>query len=93
MYARLCPVYGWTEVDPATGVVGPFVLENAHRKYGMIYGVTRNGTTTGRPQVEFDAVSVDGIEWLPAITNISLLPLETSRVHQTEQNVVLGNQS
>lgn len=93
MYARLCPVYGWTEVDLITGEVGPFVLSNAIRNYGMIYGVTRAGILTGRPQVEFDAVSIDGIEWLPVKENISLLPLENADVHQTNRDVVLGNQS
>lgn len=91
MYARLCPVYGWTETDPLTGKVGPFVLKDVHRKYGMIYGVTVRGIQTGRPQIEFDAVSTNGTDWLPLKENISLIPQETENVRQPEEIVVLGS--
>lgn len=92
MYARLCLAYGWTEVDPITGVMGPFILKDVNRKYGMINGTTRNGIYTGRPQIEFDAVSLDGTEWLPLKENISLVPLEIASVCQTESNLLLGDQ-
>lgn len=90
MYARLCSVYGWTEIDPLTGKVGPFVLKDVQRKYGMIYGVTTRGFHTGRPVPEFDAVSINGIDWLPLKENIALIPLEPENVRQPEQDVVLG---
>lgn len=90
MYARLCPVYGWTEIDPLTGEVGPFVLKDVYRNYGMINGVTSRGLHTGRPVAEFDAVSVDGITWLPLKENISLIPKENEDVRTIESEVVLG---
>lgn len=90
MYARLCPVYGWTEIDPATGVAGPFVLKDVYRKYGMIYGVTKRGFHTGRPVPEFDAVSVDGENWIPLNGNISLIPQEKNDVRTVESEIVLG---
>lgn len=90
MYARLCPVFGWTEIDPSTGEVGPFILKDVQRKYGMIYGVTARGVQTGRPLVEFDAVSVDGASWLPLKANVSLIPQEPESVRQSESESVLG---
>jgi hypothetical protein len=90
VYARLCPVYGWTEVDPITGVVGPFILKDVHRAYGMINGVTTRGIHTGRPLIEFDAVSVDGNTWLPLKENISLIPQETANVRQSVEQLMLG---
>lgn len=91
MYARLCSVYGWTEIDPLTGEVGPFILKDAHRKYGMIYGVTKSGSHTGRPIGEFDAVSINGNSWLPLRENISLIPQETASVRQSEREPLLGS--
>jgi hypothetical protein len=76
MYARLCPVFGWTEIDPSTGIRGPFVLSDVYRYCGMIAGTTRTGRKTNRPIPEFDAVSVDGTTWLPLRENISLIPWE-----------------
>lgn len=92
MYARLCLVY-WTELDPVTGVVGPLILKDVQRKYGMIYGVTTGGNHTGRPIPEFDAVSDNGIDWLPLTGNISLIPQETANVRQPEPEFVLGTSS
>lgn len=89
MYARLNSVY-WTEIDPLTGDAGPFVLKDVFRKCGMINGVSRSGMHTGRPVFEFDAVSIDGENWLPLKENISLIPQEPDNVRQPEQNVVLG---
>jgi hypothetical protein len=90
VYARLCPALGWTEIDPLTGEVGPFVLKDVYRKYGMIYGVTTRGLHTGRPVPEFDAVSIDGQAWMPLKANISLIPMETEDVQEVKSDVVLG---
>lgn len=90
MYARLCPAMGWIEIDPHTGEAGPFVLKDVYRKYGMINGVTSRGMHTGRPVAEFDAVSIDGTNWLPLKENISLIPKETENVRTIESEVVLG---
>lgn len=89
MYARLSSVFGWTEVDPVTGETGPFILKDVHLKYGMIYGVTTRGLHTGRPLPEFDAVSNDGITWLPLKENISLIPQENESVRTTVEDVPL----
>jgi hypothetical protein len=90
VYARLNAVYGWTEIDPITGEVGPFVLKDVYRNYGMIYGVTKRGFHTGRPLPEFDAVSIDGTTWVPLKENIALIPQEKASVQQPEQEIVLG---
>lgn len=89
MYARLCSVY-WTEIDSVTGVAGPFVLKDVYRNYGMINGTTKSGLRTGRPVSEFDAVSLDGENWLPLKENISLIPKEKEDVREVESDVVLG---
>jgi hypothetical protein len=78
-------------VDPYTGEVGPFILKDVSRKYGMIHGVTKRGIHTGRPIVEFDAVSVDGETWMPLKENISLIPQETDSVLKSEQELMLGS--
>ena len=90
MYARLCPALGWTEIDPLTGSAGPFILKDVHRKYGMIYGVTAKGLHTGRPVPEFDAVSINGTDWLPLKENIALIPPEPEHVQQAKSDIVLG---
>lgn len=90
MYARLCSAFGWTEIDPLTSVVGPFILKDVYRNYGMIYGATKRGLHVGRPVPEFDAVSVDGETWMPLNGNISLIPKETPYVREVKSEDVLG---
>lgn len=78
MYARLHS--WWTETDPVTGIEGPFILKDIYRYCGMIAGTTTSGRKTNRPIPEFDAVSINGTDWLPLQENISLIPVESEDV-------------
>jgi hypothetical protein len=82
VYARLSPGFGWTYQDE-TGV-HPIVLSNVQRYAGMVSGkAVHDGRLWARPLPEFEALSVNGIEWKPFYQLRALIPWET-HVQQVE---------
>lgn len=79
MHARLNPNCGWRwQYDD--GTMGHFVLTAVERYAGMLSGLDPSGRRTARPQIDFDALSHDGIEWHPFADLRELVPWEGSNV-------------
>lgn len=76
MFARLSAGFGWT-YENEEGTRGPIVLVDVHRYAGMVAGkAAHDGRPWARPLGEFDALSVDGIEWKPFFELRTLIPWE-----------------
>ena len=81
MYARLNAGFGW-RWENEDGSLGPFVLSSAMRYAGMVSGTRPDGRVCARPLSEFDALSIDGIEWQPFAVLRELIPWEATHVQQ-----------
>lgn len=81
MLARLNSGFGWTWTNE-DGSLSPFVLSDVERYAGMLSGKAPNGRICARPLGEFDALSMDGIEWKPFYELRETIPWEN---HVQEQ--------
>lgn len=75
MFARLSVTYGWVWVDER-GARGPFIVSDIMRYAGMVTGRAPSGRIAARPLIEYDALSLDGQEWLPVADLRHLIPWE-----------------
>lgn len=80
MHARLNPGFGW-QWKNEDGSLGPFVLSDVERYAGMVSGKAPDGRKCARPLGEFDALSLDGVEWKPFFELRETIPWE-NHVHQ-----------
>jgi hypothetical protein len=76
VFACLSAGFGWT-YENEDGTRSPIVLVDVHRYAGMLAGkAVRDGRPWSRPLGEFEALSVDGVEWKPVFELCSLIPWE-----------------
>lgn len=81
MFARLSVGYGWT--IPGEEGTRPIVLADVHRYAGMVEGkAVHDGRLWARPLGEFDALSLDGIEWKPFYVLRALVPWSDADVQE-----------
>lgn len=77
MFARLSTAFGW-KVEDDKGIQSPVVLSGVQRYAGMVSGkAVHDGRLWARPVGEFEALSIDGIEWKPFFELRTLIPWET----------------
>lgn len=81
MQARLNPGFGW-QWKNEDGSLGPFVLSDVERYAGMVSGTAPDGRKCARPLGEFDALSIDGIEWKPFFELRETIPWEKAHVQE-----------
>lgn len=75
MFARLNRAF-WTTTDDR-GNRTPIVLSDVYRYAGMASGkAVHDGRLWARPLVEFEALSLDGIEWKPMRQLLLQIPWE-----------------
>lgn len=76
MFARLGPSFGWTWQDEQGGN-NPVVLADVYRYAGMVTGkAVHDGRLWSRPMGEFEALSLDGLNWKPFYLLRTMVPWE-----------------